>query len=104
KPTLIFTGETIILGFGLAWENSIPARVSASLGMQSANLAVSDFSNDQSTMRLAAELPRFREPVAVVTLFMPALFDRNLLDNRPHLGPGPVVQPPEQPWRLAALL
>ena len=104
KPTLIFTGESIILGFGLAWEDSIPARVSASLGIQSANLAVSDFSNDQSTMRLAAELPRFREPVAVVTLFMPALFDRNLLDNRPHLGPGPVVQPPEQPWQLAALL
>jgi hypothetical protein len=104
RPTLIFTGESIIVGFGLAWEESIPARVSALLGIQSANLAVSDYSNDQSYLRLAAELPRFHKPVAVVTLFMPSLFDRNLLNNRPRLGPGLVVQPPEQHWRLAALL
>jgi len=104
RPTLIFTGESIIVGFGLAWEETIPARVSASLGIQSANLAVSDYSNDQSYLRLAAELPRFHKPVAVVTLFMPSLFDRNLLNNRPRLGPGLVWLPPEQHWRLAALL
>src|SRR6202140_723583 len=74
RPTLLFTGESIIAGFGLAWEETIPARVGALLGIQSANLAVSDYSNDQSYLRLAAELPRFREPVAVVTLFMPPLF------------------------------
>jgi hypothetical protein len=104
QPTLIFTGESIIVGFGLPWDETIPARVSALLGVQSANLAVSDYSNDQSYLRLAAELPRFHKPVAIVTLFMPSLFDRNLLGNRPHLGPGLAVQPPEQPWRLAALL
>jgi hypothetical protein len=104
QPTLIFTGESIIAGFGLAWKETIPAQVGASLGVQSANLAVSDYSNDQSYLRLAAELPRFRKPVAVVTLFMPSLFDRNLLENRPHLGPGLARRPPEQPWRLAALL
>lgn len=104
RPTLIFTGESIMVGFGLPWDQTIPAQVSASLDIQSANLAVSDYSNDQSYLRLAGELPRFRKPVAVVTLFMPALFDRNLLDNRPHLGPGLAVQPPEQQWRLAALL
>jgi hypothetical protein len=104
RPTLIFTGESIIVGFGLAWEETIPARVSALLGIQSANLAVSDYSNDQSYLRLAAELPRFHKTVAVVTLFMPSLFDRNLLDNRPRLGPGRVRQPPEQHWRLTALL
>jgi hypothetical protein len=104
QPALIFTGESIIVGFGLAWEDTIPARVSALLGIPSADLAVSDYSNDQSYLRLAAELPRFRKPVAVLTLFMPSLFDRNLLGNRPHLGPGLVWQPPEQPWRLAALL
>src|SRR5690349_14144942 len=91
-------------GFGLAWEETIPARAGALLGIQSANLAVFDYSNDQSYLRLAAELPRFRKPVAVVTLFMPSLFDRNLLDNRPRLGPGLAGQPPAQPWRLAALL
>ena len=104
RPTLIFTGESIIAGFGLAWEETIPARVSALVGVQSANLAVFDYSNDQSYLRLAAELPRFHKPVAVVTLFMPSLFDRNLLTNRPRLGPGLALQPPEQHWRLAALL
>jgi hypothetical protein len=104
RPTLIFTGESIIAGFGLAWEETIPAQAGASLGIQSANLAVSDYSNDQSYLRLAADLPRFQKPVAVVTLFMPSLFDRNLLKNRPSLGPGLAWQPPQQQWRLAALL
>jgi len=104
RPTLVFTGESIITGFGLIWKETIPAQVGALLGIQSANLAVSDYSNDQSTLRLAAELPRFQRPVAVVTLFMPALFDRNLLTNRPRLGAGGAWQPPEQSWRLAALL
>ncbi|HUE62779.1 MAG TPA: hypothetical protein VMO78_00255 [Rhizomicrobium sp.] len=104
RPTLIFTGESIIVGFGLTWDETIPAQVSALVGIQSANLAVSDYSNDQSYLRLAAELPRFQKPVAVVTLFMPLLFDRNLLKNRPSLGPALVWHPPEQQWRLAALL
>ena len=65
---------------------------------------MSDYSNDQSYLRLAAELPRFRQPLAVVTLFMPSLFDRNLIDNRPHLAAGLVWQPALQHWRLTALL
>lgn len=104
RPTLLFTGESIIAGFGLAAEETISVRVGALLGIQSVNLAVSDYSNDQSYLRLAVELPRFREPVAVVTLFMPSLFDRNLLDNRPHLAAGLVWQPADRHWRLAALL
>ena len=104
QPALIFTGESIIAGFGLAWDETIAARVSALLGIQSVNMAVSDYSNDQSTLRLAAELPRFHKPAAIVTLFMPSLLDRNLLTNRPRLGPGLAVLPPEQHWRLAALL
>ena len=104
QPTLLFTGESIIAGYGLAWQETIPARVGALLGIQSANLAVSDYSNDQSLLRLSAELPRFRDPVAVVTLFMPALFDRNLLDNRPRLSAGFISQPAVRSSRLAALL
>jgi hypothetical protein len=104
RPALLFTGESIIVGFGLAWEETIPARVGAQLGIQSANLAVSDYSNDQSYLRLAAELPGFRKPVAVVTLFMPSLFDRNLLGNRPQLAEGLVWRPAAQSWRLTALL
>ena len=47
-------------------------------GIQSANLAVHGFGSDQAYLRLAIELPRFRQPVAVVSLFMTALFGRNL--------------------------
>jgi len=104
QPTLLFTGESIMAGFGLRWEETIPARVGALLGMQSANLAVFDYSNDQSFLRLAVELPRFRKPLAVVTLFMPSLFDRNLLDNRPRLAAGLEWRPANEHWRLVALL
>jgi hypothetical protein len=39
----------------------------------------------------------------VVSLFTPALFDRNLDQDRPHLSPGLVWQPAERRWSLAAL-
>jgi hypothetical protein len=104
QPTVVFTGESIISGFGLEWEETIPARVGALLGIQSANMAVSDYSNDQAYLRLALELPRFRKPLAVVTLFMPRLFDRNLLDNRPSLAPGLLWRPANHRWRLRELL
>ncbi len=102
-PTIIFTGESIMVGHKLAWAESIAAQTSAMLGLQSANIAVSGFATDQTHLRLAAELPRFRHPVAVVSLFAPSIFDRNLDDDRPHLGPGLVWLPPAQHWRLTAL-
>ena len=61
--------------------------------MQSANLSVFGYADDQTAMRLAAELPRFAHPAAVVILFSPGLFFRDLDDDRPHLGPG-------MAWRL----
>jgi hypothetical protein len=50
-------------------------------------MAVFGYANDQAYLRLAAELPRFRQPVAVVSLFIPSLFVRNLADDRPRLDP-----------------
>jgi hypothetical protein len=41
--------------------------------------------------------------VAVVFLFTPAILDRNLDDDRPHLGAGLVWQPPARRWRLLVL-
>ena len=64
--------------------------------IQSANLAVHGFSTDQAYLRLQIELPRFRRPVAVVSLFMTALFGRNLDEDRPHLGPASRGLPAEQ--------
>jgi len=84
---------------------TIPVRVGALLGTQSANLAVSDYSNDQSYLRLATELPRFREPLAVgdavharrcsiaISSTIARTWQREL-----------VWQPAVQHWRLAALL
>jgi hypothetical protein len=54
-------------------------------------------------MKLQMELPRFRRPVAVVSLFMTDLFGRNLDQDRPHLGPGLVWLSPEKRSRLASL-
>jgi hypothetical protein len=104
RPTLVFTGESIIVGEGLTWDESVPAQVGATLGMQSANLAVSAYATDQAYMRLQAELPRFHRPAAVVIVFSPNLFDRNMDSDRPHLGPGLVWQPPVKRWRLLEVI
>jgi len=93
RPTILFAGESMMFGEGLSWDESVPAEVGASIRIQSANLAVHGYSTDQVYLRLRQELPRFRHPVAVVTLFMTALFGRNLDDDRPHLGPGLVWLP-----------
>jgi hypothetical protein len=103
RPTILFAGESVMFGEGLTWEESVPARAGALLGVQSANLSVHGYGSDQAYLRLERELPRFREPVAVVSLFMTALFGRNLDDDRPHLGPGLVWMPPVQHGRLATL-
>ena len=88
RPTILFTGESVMVGEGLMWDESVPARVAAALGIQSANLAVHGYGSDQAYLRLESELPRFRRPVAVVSLFMTGLFGRNLDHDRPHLEPG----------------
>src|SRR5438477_5827551 len=103
RPTILFTGESVMFGEGLRWEESIPAQVGAMLGVQTANLAVHGYGNDQAFMKLQMELPRFRQPVAVVSLFMTDLFGRNLDQDRPHLGPGLIWLSPEQRSRLASL-
>jgi len=103
RPTILFTGESVMFGEGLTWEESVPAQVGAMTGTQSANLAVHGFGTDQAYLRLQMELARFRRPVAVVSLFMTALFGRNLEDDRPHLGPGFVWLSPERRGRLMSL-
>jgi hypothetical protein len=103
RPTILFTGESVMFGEGLTWEESIPTQVAAMTGMQSANLAVHGFASDQAYLRLEMELPRFRRPVAVISLFMTTLFGRNLDSERPHLAPGLVWLPAVQRWRLESL-
>jgi hypothetical protein len=103
RPSILFTGESVMVGEGLAWDETIPARVGDALGLQPANIAVHGYSSDQAYLRLEAELPRFKKPVAVVSLFMTALFGRNLDRDRPSLGPGLVWRPPQARGRLLSL-
>ena len=104
RPTIVFAGESVMFGEGLQWDETIPAQVEAMLGIQSANLAVHGYSSDQIYLRLEQELPRFRRPVAVVALFMTALFGRNLDRDRPHLvEPDLVWQPAEHASQLTTL-
>ncbi|EJL28856.1 hypothetical protein PMI01_03433 [Caulobacter sp. AP07] len=103
RPTILFTGESIMLGHGLTWEESIPARVEALTGVQSANLAVEGYATDQAYLRLRQEWPRYRRPVAVVSLFMPSLFRRNLDADRPRLDSGLAWRPPDAAPRLVQL-
>lgn len=103
RPAMIFVGESVMFGEGLAWEETIPARVGFAMGVQTANLAVHGYASDQAYLRLEQELPRFREPLAVVSLFMTALLGRNLDENRPHLAPGLVWMPPIDRGRLVSL-
>ena len=103
QPSMLFIGESIMFGDGLAWDETVPAQVSRALGVQGANLAVHGYSTDQAYLRLETELPRFRRPVAVVALFMTALFGRNLDDDRPHLDPALIWHPADAHSRLHSL-
>jgi hypothetical protein len=101
QPTILFIGESVMFGEGLTWQESIPAQVGTILGIQTANLAVHGYGNDQAYLRLQTELPHFRRPVAVVSLFMTSLFGRNLDQDRPHLGHGLEWLPAQHGSRLA---
>ena len=103
RPSILFTGESVMVGEGLTWDETIAARVGDAAGLQAANLAVHGYSSDQAYMRLEAELPRFRAPVAVVSLFLTGLFGRNLDRDRPYLTSGLAWQPARPRSRLRSL-
>jgi hypothetical protein len=103
-PTVLFIGESIVDGHGLDWPETIPARVQAATGLQSADLAVGGYATDQEYLRLKAALPAFRQPKAVVIFFMPSLIHRVLDTDRPHLDRGLVLKPAEVGPRLQQTL
>jgi hypothetical protein len=105
RPTIVFAGESVVFGYGLDWPDTIPAQVQAITGIQTVNIAVNAHATDQALLRLRHELPKFRQPVAVVIPFMPRLFDRNLDTDRPHLDSELRWHPStSQPLRLVELV
>ena len=104
RPSILFVGESVMFGYRLEWPETVPGRVEAMTGVQSVNLAVNGYGIDQDYLHLAAELPKFRRPLAIVMLFSPAMVERELRANRPHLGAALHWHPPEEPWRLVQLM
>jgi len=104
RPTILFAGESFMLGQGLDWAQTIPAQVEAATGLQSANLGVEGYGTDQSYLRLRRVWPAFQRPAAVVFLVMPSIFARNLDTDRPHLTPGLTLAPPDRSLRLVQIL
>ena len=94
RPTIVLAGESVMGGFGLNWDETIAAQVSRLMNVQTVDLSVGGYATDQIYLRLNRELRRFDRPVAVVILFSPMLFRRNMDDFRPHLGPDLVLRPP----------
>jgi len=84
-PSILFTGESIALGLGVAYPQSYPARVAHAIGIQAVNLAVTGSPSDQAYLRLRETLPTFSRPVAVVTLVLPDQLERNVSDRRQRL-------------------
>jgi hypothetical protein len=103
RPSILFAGESVMFGDGLTYDESVPGQVEAMLGVQAVNLGVYGFSTDQTYLKLRKDLPRFRQPLAVVAPFMTTLFGRNLDEDRPHLTSGLVWKPPRERGRVATL-
>lgn len=89
RPTILFTGESIALGFGLEYAESYPELIAARRGVQCVNLAGAAYGSDQAYLRLIDALARFERVVATVTVFIPLQLGRNLYDDRPRLVLGP---------------
>src|SRR6266567_4104472 len=63
RPTLLFAGESIAFGYGLPYDETFVHLVGAELGIQTVNLAVVGYGNDQAYRRLRDALPRFAHPL-----------------------------------------
>jgi hypothetical protein len=84
-PTILFTGESVGIGWGVAYEQSFPALVGAALGLQAVNVSVAGFANDQAYLRAQTALANLSHPLAVVTVALAEQLERNVRPTREHL-------------------
>jgi hypothetical protein len=104
-PSLVFTGESTMLGHGLDYSETFTAILAVRLHLQSVNLSSMAYRTDQSWLRLKDALPGLQHPVAVVGIFMPGLVGRAFAGQRHPLArpsaPGGVeLHAPEPPGLL----
>src|SRR5439155_12283970 len=89
-PSLVFTGESTVAGFGLQWEETFPALLGERFHLQVVNLGSPAYRADQSWLRLEDALPELDHPVAVIAVFMPGLVGRSFAGQRhPRARPSP---------------
>lgn len=103
RPSVVFAGESIMLGDGLLWEETAPAQVQAMTGLQAVDLAYNGYAVDQAYMRLRRDIGAVAHPQAIVTLFLPSAFFRMLERDRPHLDADLRWRAAPGEWRLARI-
>ena len=79
-PSLVFTGESAVAGFGLQWDETFAAVLGARLRLQVVNAASPGHRAEQSALRLQDALSKLQRPAAVVGVFMPGLIGRSFAD------------------------
>jgi hypothetical protein len=89
-PTIVFSGESIVFGYGLDYDETISARVSARTGLQTVNVGLNGAASDESLARLRRTLALLERPVAVVTFMVYSRLDRNAPPSSPFLGSSPL--------------
>lgn len=103
RPSILFVGESIMLGYRLNWDETAAARIGAATGLQTANLSVNGYGVDQEWMLLHRQLAKFTAPRVVVALFAPLLVERSLDSHRPHLDANLRWHAAKPGWRLEKL-
>jgi hypothetical protein len=101
-PTVVLAGESIAVGHGLQWNETIASRLNSLLHEQVVDVAEGGYGSDQAHLRAVDALARLERPVAVVTTVLPVQLFRNLHDDRPHLvlRDGALILAPASVWHL----
>ena len=83
--TVLFSGESVVYGWGLEDHQTIPALVAAHTGVATVNLGVTGASNDEAYYHVRRWLPEFSRPAAVVTFVVYNWLQRNVGLHRQRL-------------------
>lgn len=88
-PTILFVGESVVFGLGVAWDEAYPAIVGRTLGVQVVDAGVHGYGDDQVYQSMLDRLADLRRPVAVVWLTMADMLERVVARWHPHFAVSP---------------